>query len=197
MMKCLKCGTVMEDGSVFCGNCGIRLKPTPAVIDGKKRKRTRHFVYHSGKTKGRSAVFFAGFALLLFLGLWIFIDTIPRLGGLLTEMEQAAAQLMLKSKYLAEGLPFRYVSANLAQLASAFSLLADLFFSSFLILFSGYFTYFFGLNLFLHLKYKAYYSYHRPIALEKVSSIAMPLGAVLFFMFLICYLILGLVQVIC
>ena len=187
----------MEAGSVFCGSCGTRLKPAPAIIDGKKRKRTRRFVYHSGKTKGRTIVFLTGFALLFLLGLWIFFDTMPQLGGLFTEIGQAAAQLILKSKYLAEGLPFHYISANIAHLAAAIALLADLFFSGFLVLFGGYFTYFFGYNLFLHLKYKAYYSYHKPVTLEKVSNIIMVLGAVLFFVFLICYLILGFVQVIC
>lgn len=187
----------METGSVFCGSCGARLKPALAVIDGKKRKRIRRFVYHSGKTKGRTIAFLTGFALLFLLGLWIFIDTVPKLGGLFTEMGQAAVQLVLKSKYLAEGLPFRYISTNIAHLASAVTLLTDLLFSVFLFLFSGYFTYFFAYNLFLHLKYKTYYSYHKPITLEKVSNIIMVLGAVLFFVFLICYLTLGFIQVIC
>lgn len=197
MIKCLKCGAVMDAGSTFCGSCGTRLKPVPAVIDGKKRKRTRRFVCHSAKTRGKTIVFLTGFALLFLLGLWILIDTIPQLGGLSAEIRQSAAQLVLKSKYLAEGLPLRYISANILHLASAVALIVDLFFSSYLLLFGGYFTYFFAHNLVLHLKYKAYYSYHKPIALEKVSNIIMAMGAVLFVLFLICYLILGFIQVIC
>ena len=187
----------MEDGSAFCGSCGARLPSHPQVIDGKKRKRTRRFIYHSARTKGRTIVFLTGFAVLLILSLWILIDTIPQLNGIFSEIGQAFRQISLKSKYLAEGVPLHYISQNISDLASCITVLVDLVFSSFLILFSGYFTYFFAHNLFLHLKFKGFYSYHKPVALQKISNVILVLGTVILIVFLICYLALWLIQTIC
>ncbi len=194
MIQCLKCGARMEDNAVFCGICGNRLQPAPTVIDGKKRKHARRFFHRSGKTKTGSILFLAGFLLLFLLGLWLFLDTFAQLNGFFAEIGHIFHQLQLKSKYLAEGVPFSYLNNNISDLVSAFILLVDLIFSLFLMLFAGYFASFYGYNLFLHLRYRSFYPYHKPVTLEKISNVIMAVGTITLLIFVILYGVLGLVQ---
>ncbi len=194
MIQCLKCGARMADNAVFCGICGNRLQPDATIIDGKKRKHSRRFFHRSGRTKTGSSLFLAGFFLLFLLGLWLLLDTCSQLDGLFAEIGHIFHQLQLKSKYLAEGVPFSYLNNNISALAACFTLLIDLVFSLFLLLFGGYFSAFYGYNLFLHLRYQAFYPYHKPVTLEKVSNIIMAVGSVTVLVFVVLYSVLGLIQ---
>ncbi len=192
MLKCLKCGAVMESEAVFCGRCGARLKADTTVFDGKKRKLSRRFVFQSGSSKKQAILFLASFLLLLFLGVWLLSESLSLFGEAAAKVPNAFSQIALKGKYLAEGVPMRYIQKELSLLHTALFLLVSIVFACYLILYSGYFSYFFGHHLCLHIKYKEYYPYHKPISMEKFSHLLLTISITVFFVFLIVYLLLGL-----
>ena len=114
MAVCSKCQREIQDKDVFCGYCGnLVLPPHDIVIDGRKNRKIKKFVSKTAHSyKMNLLMLILNFVLILCFSFLSYL-IVSNLLSNAEDIKKVMIQIMVKYKYIEEGLSLSYLSRDI------------------------------------------------------------------------------------